>query len=164
MWLFFFMLAMHMCLQLQKRSPKPQCQRLPNDGKDQMPTLMPFRSVSKPTQHRPAALVDLSTASDSLAEDHISVILFLCFGEDSSVLFVSASLSRDETGEWTSDLKIYAAFLLGTVLNCFKLFLKISFKLFLPLTYLPFYCHPIPHASPSNMPSVSCRIYLTAPE
>lgn len=72
----------------------PQCQRLHNDGKDQMPTLMPFRSVSKPTWHRPAALVDLGTASDSLAEDHVSVILLLCFGEDSSILFVSASFKR----------------------------------------------------------------------
>lgn len=82
-----------------------------------MPTSIPFRSVSKSTQHRAAALVYLSTASDSLAEDHISVILFLCFGEESSALFIYASLSRDETGEQTSDLKIHAAFLLCTALG-----------------------------------------------
>lgn len=107
-----------------------------------MPTLIPFRSVSTSTRHRPAALVYLSTGSDSLAGDHISVILFLCFGEESSALFIYASLSRNETGEWTSDLKIYTAFPLCTAL---------SFKLFLPPTYLPFPYLPVPHTPPLNV-------------
>lgn len=75
--------------------PKPWCQRVPNDGEDQMPASIPFRSVSKSTRHRAKGLVYLSTACDSLTGDHVSVIL--CFGEKSSTAFIHASLSRDET-------------------------------------------------------------------
>lgn len=85
-------------------------------------------------------------------------ITFLWFSfyalEKTAVFSLFLPLSRDET-ERTSVLKIYAASLLCTAL---------SFKLFLPPTYLPFYCHPNIHASPSNITSVSCRIYLTVPE
>lgn len=34
----------------------------------------------------------------------------------------------------------------------------------LSCSYLPLHCPPIPHAPPFNVPSVSCRIYLAAPE
>jgi len=158
MWLWFF------CTSHGRMPTGTQTQAALSPGAEDCLTVARIRCLhrsrlhlsARSTQHRPAALVYLSTASDSLAEDHISVILFLCSGEESSAVFIYASLSRDETGEWTSDLKIYGAFLLRTALK--------SLKLFLPPTYLPFHRLPTPHAPPLNAPSVSCRIYLAVPQ
>lgn len=66
----------------------------------------PFRSVSMSPQPSPAAPGHWSTASDWLAEDHASVMP-LCLGQRRDAPFIYASLSRDETGEWASDLNIY---------------------------------------------------------
>lgn len=109
-------------------SPEPWRQRPPNDGEAQMPASIPVRSVSKSTQHRARGLVYLSTAYDSLTEDHISVVLFLCFGEESAAAFIDASLSRDETGEQTSDLTMRGSLFLSAARHS---------KLFLPPIYSP---------------------------
>lgn len=93
-----------------------------------MPASIPVRSVSKSTQHRARGLVYSSTAYDSLAEDHISVVLFLCFGEESAAAFIDASLSRDETGEQTSDLTMRGSLFLSAARHS---------KLFLPPIYSP---------------------------
>lgn len=109
----------------------------------------PFRSVSTSPQPSPAAPGYWSTASDWLAEDHVSVISMPWRREWCSI-YSCLSFKRWNRRMGLRPKYVYAAFFPCTAL---------TFNLFLPPNYLLFQSPPIPH-----VPSVSCRIYLTCPE
>lgn len=107
MWLFSFMPAMWHRYQTKHRhqtqaAPGPECLRM---VRIRCP-YPPLQICQHIPRAQPSSSGHWSTASDWLAEDHVSVIS-LCLGEGSDALFIYASLSRDETGEWASDLNIY---------------------------------------------------------